>query len=620
MNTQVKDKTESKTRSPEIQTAPLNKLVLDELNVRQDYNEETIAKLAANIAAKGQLQNVLVRKHAGGKFGVVAGGRRLKALQLLLKQKKIKATYQVKIALVSDEEALEVSISENTHREAVHPADEFAAWEKLHQSGHSVSQIATSHGVTETTVMKRLKLGALHPEILRQYKEDKLSDASVMAFTLSPSHEEQLAVLKTAGNNPRSIKNSLTQNEVRGANFIAKYVGVDDYQKAGGKLRTSLFDDDVFLIDSNLLDKLSKAKLEKDIEALKAEGWTWVEELKSAFWEVADKYDRIYPEGREYAVEEASRLKQIEALVEAAHESDEDLSDKIEVLESERDTIVMAASGFNSSQMDGYGCFCYISGDGKFKVEAGLKLKDKTKKKAAKPETVSGFSNAIETGMKLVRRDCIKASLLSNPKAFVEYAQFELIRNFIAGETTFLGLKNDAFRRNHDEWNKAPFECSQEVEPFGELTSDEILHDYSLPKWLKADVSTAFPEYQKLDDETKLKLVAFALSFSLQTSWKGENYSNEGIELLLQQLDFEPRAYWKPDITFFKRLSKPQMLDLIKELIGEKAHERMLDCKKSEIADELGAIFAASIGEHPDVKDKAVFDRIAAWSPKGMAV
>lgn len=618
MTTQTIAKPDSNPLTKEAQTAPLNKLFLDELNVRQDYNQETIEGLAANILAQGQLQNLLVRKRDGGKYGVVAGGRRLKAMQLLQSQKKIKATFPVKLVIVDDKEALEVSIAENTHREAIHPADQFIAWDKLHQSGHSVAEIAKTHGTTESMVLKRLKLGGLHPEILRQFKEDKLSEQSVMAFTLSSSQEEQLSVLKISGNNPRSIKANLTSNEVHHANFMAQYVGVEFYQKAGGKLRTDLFSDDVFLIDSQLLEKLAKAKLKEDKEALLSEGWSWVKELEGNWYAIADKYDRIYPEGRDYTQEEVARLEEIDALVEAAHESDEDFSDKIEALESERDTIQLSASGFNQSQMQGYGCYCYISGDGKFKVEAGLKLKVKSKKKVEKPQTVSGLSGSLENELKQVRKECIKSVCLENPTAFVEYAQFELIRKFLGGERIFLGLKNDAFKQPHDQWDKAPFEVTRELNTLGDITSDEVLHDYKLPKWLKSNVKTAFAAYQKMDAEARAKLFAYALSYSVDTSWNGENYSNEGIEILLSQLNFEPRNYWKPDASFFKGLSKLQMLELTEELVGSKAMARMADCKKSDIAEELAAIFAADIGKHPDVQNQKIVERIANWSPIGM--
>jgi len=69
-----------------IQMLPLNRLVPSPANVRKTGKTLGIEELAASIAAHGLLQNLQVRAVAKGKFEVVAGGRRLAALKLLVKQ------------------------------------------------------------------------------------------------------------------------------------------------------------------------------------------------------------------------------------------------------------------------------------------------------------------------------------------------------------------------------------------------------------------------------------------------------------------------------------------------------------------------------------------------------
>lgn len=64
-------------------TIPLNKLIAWDGNVRKTESEKAIAELAASIAALGLLQSLVVRKDKRGKYAVVAGGRRLLALQSL---------------------------------------------------------------------------------------------------------------------------------------------------------------------------------------------------------------------------------------------------------------------------------------------------------------------------------------------------------------------------------------------------------------------------------------------------------------------------------------------------------------------------------------------------------
>ena len=74
----------------DITSIPLNKLVASEDNVRKTAGADTaLHELASSIAAHGLLQSLVVRKHRKGKFAVVAGGRRLAALQLLADAGKI---------------------------------------------------------------------------------------------------------------------------------------------------------------------------------------------------------------------------------------------------------------------------------------------------------------------------------------------------------------------------------------------------------------------------------------------------------------------------------------------------------------------------------------------------
>ena len=62
---------------------------------------------------------------------MVAGDRRLTALKLLAKKKRIPADYEVACLLVPDASARTVSLAENLLREQMHPADQFEAFAAL---------------------------------------------------------------------------------------------------------------------------------------------------------------------------------------------------------------------------------------------------------------------------------------------------------------------------------------------------------------------------------------------------------------------------------------------------------------------------------------------------------
>src|SRR4051812_45716674 len=116
---------------------PLNKLAAWEGNVRKTAGADTaLAELAASIAHHGVLQSLVVRKGKKNTFSVVAGGRRLAALQSLAETGKIPSDPPAPCTVLSDEaDAEEISLVENAVREQMHPADEFEAFSALVAKG-----------------------------------------------------------------------------------------------------------------------------------------------------------------------------------------------------------------------------------------------------------------------------------------------------------------------------------------------------------------------------------------------------------------------------------------------------------------------------------------------------
>jgi ParB family chromosome partitioning protein len=117
-------------------TISLNKLFAWDGNVRKTESDKAISELAASIAAHGLLQSLVVRKDKGGKYAVVAGGRRLLALQALAEAGTVKADHPVPCRVIGrDADATKISLAENVQREAMHPADEFEAFKALIENG-----------------------------------------------------------------------------------------------------------------------------------------------------------------------------------------------------------------------------------------------------------------------------------------------------------------------------------------------------------------------------------------------------------------------------------------------------------------------------------------------------
>ena len=153
---------------------PLNKLVISpNYQVRQEDPAAStpIGELAASIEAAGLLHNLVVVRGARGLHEVCAGGRRLRAMAMLVEQGRWPENQPVPVLVVPAEQALVASLIENVEREALNPADEFTAFARLIDAGRSVEDVAAVFGVTPQVVKRRLKLAAVSPALLTLFRE-----------------------------------------------------------------------------------------------------------------------------------------------------------------------------------------------------------------------------------------------------------------------------------------------------------------------------------------------------------------------------------------------------------------------------------------------------------------
>lgn len=271
-----------------IQIIPLDQLHATPLNVRRTGGA-SIDDLAASIAAHGLIQNLVVVQHIGepGKgFKVVAGGRRLKALNKLQAEGQMPPQLigGVPCRVVAEESAHETSLAENVIREAMHPADEFDAFQQLAaRDGLSEGEIAARFGTSELYVHQRLKLANVAPAILDEYRAGKATLEQMMALAITDDQLQQLHVWKGAKaewqRRPNELRSAITQKEIAATSKLAKYIGVEAYEEAGGVVRRDIFgkEEDSFLVDVKLVNKLAEQKLERTAEKIRKEGWAWVE-------------------------------------------------------------------------------------------------------------------------------------------------------------------------------------------------------------------------------------------------------------------------------------------------------------------------------------------------------
>ncbi|EHX6122357.1 ParB N-terminal domain-containing protein, partial [Salmonella enterica subsp. enterica serovar Infantis] len=119
----------------------VSSLVHSTQNVRKRAPDAAkLAELAESIKAVGVVQNLVAFAQPDGLLAVAAGGRRLAALQQLLAAGDIDNGYLVPVKVVSENMAVTLSLTENSHREDMHPADQIRAFMTLSESGKTPEQ------------------------------------------------------------------------------------------------------------------------------------------------------------------------------------------------------------------------------------------------------------------------------------------------------------------------------------------------------------------------------------------------------------------------------------------------------------------------------------------------
>src|SRR5262249_5594049 len=93
-----------------------------------------------------------------------------------------------------DARAVEVSLAENSGREAMHPADEMEAFRSLVREGLSAAQVAGRFGVSVLTVERRLKLARLAPRFLAMYRADEIEPDQLQALALTEDQAAQESI------------------------------------------------------------------------------------------------------------------------------------------------------------------------------------------------------------------------------------------------------------------------------------------------------------------------------------------------------------------------------------------------------------------------------------------
>ena len=180
---------------------------------------------------------------------------------------------------------------------------------------------------------------------------------------------------------PYDIRRLLTETTVRADDRRAVYVGAEAYEAAGGVILRDLFEQDSggWFQDAALLEQIVFDKLKVDAEAIRAEGWKWVEAAISFPYGHTSGMRRIYAEPAELSAEDIERYDALKAEYDkldadyaAAEEADEEIEKKLDQLGAELDAIDDRPHTYDPVQKAIAGVFVTLAANGQLQVEAGF--------------------------------------------------------------------------------------------------------------------------------------------------------------------------------------------------------------------------------------------------------
>ncbi|MDG3040466.1 ParB/RepB/Spo0J family partition protein [Roseicyclus marinus] len=591
---------------------PLASLFLHDLNPRQTVAEAEIEDLATCLSMNGLIQNLVgLRDGKAKKIGIVAGGRRLRALQLLAKRGEPLGGFTdwkdaIPVRITTDhDEALRWSGAENEARAALHPADEVRLYRGLRDKALSPAAIARAHAVSELHVRRRLRLADLPDPVIEALRAGEITLDIAQAMTVGADEAAILSILdQTRGKDisARAVREALTRDAVRGNDRRAKFVGIDAYEAAGGRLTRDLFAEDHALHDQELLDRLFAEKLDAEAEFFKAEeGWLDVRPIYDRAhvpYDVTVKLHRLYPtpvELPEADAEELARLTDMDpdSLTQAEQS-------RIAELEKRRE------GDYTDEDRETGIAFVYVSHQGRLVVERAYTERAPKPARAERSDINADTDAPEEKGLsQALRMDLAAIRTAALQSALIDPDNLDLVFALITAELDVAGYHRLA-HVNLNEPNTRP--SIDEA-----LTLPDAIAEIGVHGTAPGDPARISA---LLEDPKFLRQLQTALVRTI--SARPDNYGR----WVEKEAGAEIRAHWRPTLAnFWSRVPGPYLDRTLRTVLPDRIglHDDVAAMKKADKAAELDRLFRLD----PETVDalKLTPDEIAAiatWLPEEM--
>lgn len=192
----------SEERHEQIEKIAIDAIKPNKFQPRSVFSEEKIEELARTIHTHGVIQPIVIRSVGNGKFEIIAGERRYRAMKLL-EWTEVPAI----VRDLDDRETASIALIENLQREELTPIEEAYAYEQLLEL-HSLTQEALAQrlGKGQSTIANKLRLLKLPEEIKTAIMRKDLSERHARALMPLKDSELQIALHEEAIKKQMNVK------------------------------------------------------------------------------------------------------------------------------------------------------------------------------------------------------------------------------------------------------------------------------------------------------------------------------------------------------------------------------------------------------------------------------
>jgi ParB family chromosome partitioning protein len=525
-----------------------------------------------------------------------------------------------------------------------HPLDQFRAFKVLCDQGAGEEEIAARFFVPPAVVKQRLRLASVSEKLLGVYAGEGMTLEQLMAFTVSTdqARQEQVweALQQSYNKEPYLIRRQLTESAVRASDRRARFVRLDAYEAAGGVVLRDLFEEDGggWLQDVALLDRLATEKLTAEAEKIAAEGWRWIEVAIDFRYGHAHHLRRLDGVQIELTADEQATLDALtteQAKLESEYQDADELPDEVDARLGEIETTLAAFENrpvrYDPAEIARAGAFISIGPEGHLAVERGcVRPEDEPAPVASDDSAEERFcgSDGAAIGVPTAQRTVITIGG-EKPDDDGDADTIKPLPERLVGELTAhrtLALRDALAHNPHVAMtallHKLCLDTFQHTAPsaclevsvrhvFFTVQASDLKDSLSAravadrqKAWeaeLPKDGDALWAWLSDLDDDRRAALLAHCVSFGVNALYeKGDRYggpgvSVHGVQQRLAQADRLAHAVgldmvtagWRPTVdNYLSRVTKPRILEAVREAKGDHAAQLLDHLKKGEMAQE----------------------------------